>query len=860
MITPITNLEIASHSTTSILFKFDIHTGNIGGYWLWISYDEGVSYSKIDFKIDSTIISSSAGLKTYNDDTKTYFSYSLLENDYGRHLYFYITATSTIWEESIASNIVPTYSAPNYPNDFMVFYDNYVVNLSWSAPSTNNGKNAYISNYGIYRGTFTYVGKGTISDNVFSNSYLTVGSRYILFDKQKKNMWYGVVENTDNTVALSSSNQYYVADTSEDYTTTADSIEVYIYANDSQLITYTTDTSYFDDSIKKNQIYLYSIVSIGYEYNSSDLLYFPVLTPDVYKINPYLRNAGNSKNSVLNNKYWRILKEILIDKNYYNKNQFAIPYIANETYNFQGYLGVANCKLDVFLNDNINLTVITDNYGNFEFNINLSKGENLIQLQARDYKNIAFSNKSNRYVVTTVNIYTFFSILGQEYTDIWDEISLQKIDADFFNSRYLSLENKLSPLLDIYKDVSETDENFRQIITAIYNSYIYVGFKEGLNMFLGALENYAPEIDSYKVFYNNEFYDTVKTGLFPVVNGQQLSSTGLIRAKYWYAVTSLNTAGEETDPIIIACDSRWWPTSTGTYNDEYKGYNTIQWDEAPGIELYNIYRYVGMEYTSMSNFEYITTAHGNLFVDTGNVVTDPFNNPPLYNITNLTKPSNLRVIYSVNISNAFMVKRKRNWMTIFVFAVDDQEVGTFQKDRLIKVCRDLIPVEIGYDIIVCNDTSVINIIEIEPTDIPELILNVKGSPSSGMILDLTGSLNNFDTVAYGLTTYGSIYYDSTTYEYLTALYESNVYFNDTSNTQIFTWRSLSPNLTIYYRTLTNYTTSQHRSYISSAWTELFSGIGSASLHVGSLVDVQFRFYFNSPTWDSSEYFVLESIV
>jgi hypothetical protein len=872
MINPVTNLILSTQSSESLTLKFDIHTGDIGGYWLYKSTDGGITYSRDSFKIDSTITTESGGTKTYNDDTYTYFSYGLGTDDYGRQLFFYIVAVSTIWEESVPSNVASVYTTPNSPNNFSVIFDNFDVILSWDAPSTTNGKNTAISKYAIYRGTYYSAGTGIIDNNIITNSLLTLGNKYLIIDKQKKSIWEGIVE-TNGEVTLSSDNQSVVADTSEDYSTTADSIEIFIYSNDSELIAYTTDTNYTDTTFLKNTIYLYSIAVIGYESNYSDLTYQYLLTPDLKGVTPYLRYIGNSANTFLNNKYWRILRDILIDKNYYNKSQFSIPYLSNETYNFKGYVGVANCKLDVFINGSIYRTSITDDYGNFEFNASLSKGESLIQLQARDRKNISFSNKSNRYKINTVNIYTFFAALGKEYTDIWTEILAQQVDNSFIDGRYLAVESRISPLLGIYKDVSEEDENFRNILIAIYNCYIYVGFKEALNMLFEALKTYSSEIDSYEIFYNNEFYDTFVTNKMPVVRGYQLTSTGLVRAKYWYAVTSYSTDGEESDAIIIPCDSRWWPIYYDAYEEEvFKGYNVLQWDEAPGVEFYKVYRYIGHEYSEITDFDYLTTTFGNFFVDTGNVATSTGDYPPPYNITNLEKPSNLRVLYDVKISNQFMALRKRNWLGIFIYAVENNSIPEFQKERILTVCRDVIPLELGYDIVIANNTSVENITAVLPNTIPIRIFNLSGSPRKGMYLDINGTYNNFDVVAYGLTFhnnitdkdgltfYDAVYYDSTTYEYVTALYESEVYVNTFIHTKVYTWSTNSVYTTVSYRKFTNYTFSEHRNYTVTGWTQLSMVAGKASLAIAPNEEIQFRIIMNAPTWDSSQYFILESIL
>ena len=853
---PITNLTVSSQNSTSITFQFDIVSDPlIGGYWLWKSLDKGNSYTQVSFQIDATITNTSGGTQTTNKDGYTYFTYQLDSSDFGRELYFYINAVSQLWIISIPSNVVEIFTTPSPPTNLIASYNNYVCNLSWEAPFTSTGLNTNISNYAVNRGTFFDIGKGTLdANNIITNSLLTIGDTYIIFDNLKKSMWYGTVINTDGTVQLSSTNQYTIADISTDYTVTDQSLSIYIYGNNSQLVGYTQSTTFIDDTITKGTIYYYSVACIGYNNNYSSLIYCPVFTPDLSAIVPYLRYVGNSTNPLLNNRYWRILKNILIDKNYYNKNQYAIPYIANETYNFKGYLGVYNCNLDVFLNNTYYLTVTTDAYGNFEFNISLHKGENLIQLQARDYKNITFSNKSTNYKITTVNIYTFFSGLGLEYENIWTEIYNQQQDHDFINGRSESVENQVSPLVGIYRDISEADSDYRQILLAVYNSYIYAGFKEALKMVFDVIKQYTSEIDDYEIYYNNEFYDTMECNIFPITSGKQISSTGLIRQKYWYAVTSTNEIGEETDPTIIPCDDRWWPiTSTG-----FRGYNTLMWDEASGVELYNIYRCDIDVYSSVNDFYFLRTIPSNLFVDNGMTSTGS-KNPPPYDITNFNKPSNLRIIGN-KLSNYFMALRKRSWMTIFLYSVDDQIIPDYQLDRISMLCQDLIPPEIGYDIIIARDTYIASINAIQANIVTIKLLNVIGTLNVGMYLDINGTNNNFDPALYGLIKYGSSYYDSGTYNYCIAMYESIVYYNPFTTSQTYTWESHANALKIYYRRYSSYTSSNYTNYSVGNYTLLSSGQGSFTFTLAAGEEVQFRFLFEENSWNNTDYFILKSVV
>jgi hypothetical protein len=380
---PITNLKLHDQqivdNSVELVFVFDKHiSSNIGGYWLYKSLDTEATFTRADFKVDARLEKENTE-STVNEGSKTYFTYSINEEDYGREIYFYISAISTSWEESTENEIIRIYTAPNSPQNFTTYFDNYTVTASWERPEIdlslypNGGKNSKISSYSIYRNKVYPLENFTIDeDNLFLilHPALNYGKYFVAFDTVKKIIKKGYVTSIGEVDLSDDSFSTNINDLSYDYIPNIDSIKLFILNEESnEFIGFTSDKLFYDTKFEKNSYYIYSVIANGYgDYSSSSSSYF-LSTEKLNNVTPYLRNPINAENTLIGNKYWQIFKKVLIDKNYYNKDVFAIPYINNELYNFKGYLGQANCNVDIFIDNEINKTVKSDKYVNITISL-----------------------------------------------------------------------------------------------------------------------------------------------------------------------------------------------------------------------------------------------------------------------------------------------------------------------------------------------------------------------------------------------------------------------------------------------------------------------------------------------------------
>ena len=79
-------------------------------------------------------------------------------------------------------------------------------------------------------------------------------------------------------------------------------------------------------NMAKGTLYFYSLAALsGAEEGYS--LYYPLYTIGITSLSPYLRTVGNSENTYLSSIFWRKLKNVLTDQNYYNKQIFDIPHV-----------------------------------------------------------------------------------------------------------------------------------------------------------------------------------------------------------------------------------------------------------------------------------------------------------------------------------------------------------------------------------------------------------------------------------------------------------------------------------------------------------------------------------------------------
>ena len=518
-------------------------------------------------------------------------------------------------------------------------------------------------------------------------------------------------------------------------TTTLNPLNLLVYmGNNSPIqIGNVTTNSYIDDSFDKDTLYIYKVYSRNIDGTLGTAQTTPVYTISLLEVIPYLRHPNNSNMDIINQIYWKNIKNALVDDNYYLMNRFDLPYLDNTPLHLKGFLGVAECNLDIFINDIYNSTILTDSYGEFDFYYTYSRGQTTVKFQARDSKNIDFSMWSTTNTINTLNAYTALSIFSGSLIDYLTELSAIRTDNNIDKVRYSTYIDEFAPLTNFYKDGSETDESFLALATTVFDAYYYAGYYQGVKSVLDAFVKQIPEFDHYEIYDRYSLYQTDITGRFFV---PQVAHTNLQRTNYYYGVSSVRNTGEESTVSSVRVDNRWWPFN-------YKGYNAFMWDEVATADYYKIYRGV-----SLDTLQLLSTTKDNIFIDNGDIVlltnTEDYdtiidggspldintsiideglpsdintlildegrqttiNTPMIYNYSGMNPPSNFNVYLRTKLSQLIMLYKQAGNIIIMLFAKDDEVIPDFQFSRLTQLFTSLIPPELRITTFLIKDSSI----------------------------------------------------------------------------------------------------------------------------------------------------------
>jgi len=695
MIDPITNFVIASttleDNLTKFTFSFTKPTGDIGGYYLFMS-STGVDYISVKTRIDASQPQIDED-RTYDIDGVSYFEYTT-ESDYhdGKMLYFKMQALSAARELSVFSSVEIGYSYPSQPLNLFVQYNGIDATLTWDEIDFTNNKNSTFTNYNIYRDLAIPI-NGTTFDsttNILSNTQFTTGSLIWVIDIFKKSQWFGAVVE-EGVFDLTSTGLIGYSDTSSTYTPNIDNLKIYIDYKNPAFIGTSSTGLYTDTAFIFDRYYIYSIRSAGLGVRLSFSTPYMCYTIDTTNAYPYLRSIENSSTEILNDPYWKTLKAVLIDKNFYDKTPFAVPYSKDTIYNLKGYLGVSECKFDVFVNDIYSFTTSTGIYGEFEINYVFPKGNISMVFQARDKYNIKFSRKSAPYSIRTLNLYTWYAaVLGSQYKQIDIEATAIKSDVSIETCRYSYFEDKFSPFVGLYKEGDEAESKFTSLASTNFKAFEYASYDKSLQMMFDSFQENLPELDHYEIHYNMDLYDTQKTAYTFTA-----TSTGLGRGDYWYGIAACTRDGEETSVVTLRVDRRWWPAP-------YMNENVIMWDYVYGADFYKIYRG-----TTESDLYFLTSTGMNVAVDINGETPNPEITPVPYNFTDMLEPVNVKLYDKYGVNNLFLRLKKTSSLIILLFGTGNNVIAEFDLQRILYLLKKFIPPELKYSIVFSNDTKVI---------------------------------------------------------------------------------------------------------------------------------------------------------
>lgn len=594
MPTPINNLALESLSSVDGKYQVTLSFDTIplyvyiGAYKLYKSYslhDSGVFTSII---VERSSIYTESVNKTYSKDNKTFLDYYIDEEDYGRVIYLHLVPISRTWITFVSSSKISIKVPPTEPEFVVAKFNNYEVFLTWAPPVGAINSNVDVTHYNIKRANSTELtGFSLNTSGNLSHSSFYKGAHVFVVDYIHKLYWYGVCAINGEFLLNEETRFSLVNEDIGESDVSINNLKIYIENVFTQIGEVANSTFLFNDtSYNKDFLYFYSI-SASVQDAEGPSVYYPLFTTPLPQVYPYLRSWKTSENSFISSPFWSKLKHVLTDHNYYNKQSFDIPRIKG-MYAFTGFLGLSDCKVDIFVNDVYTASCLSNQYGGFAFSVHLPGTICKLHMQARDRGNIGFSIKSTPQIIRLVNIYSFFTALGKEYSDIWQELLAQMKDFSYDTSRIQLLENKLQPYVDLVHNISETDENFTKLVTQAYLAYEYAGYQESIYLLLNAMKDTIAELDHYDVFFRDAPMQTIHSGYSYIINDEEAQ---LPREDYVYAVTAVNIYDEETAPAIIRVDNRWWPTNLKNAGIEtstgFLGYNVLTWEPSVGGSLTN---------------------------------------------------------------------------------------------------------------------------------------------------------------------------------------------------------------------------------------------------------------------------------
>jgi len=845
MIGDINNFVLSSRSlengTTTLTFEFDKPSGDYGAYKLYQKLAGG-GFEEAKLRIDYAHYKEDYEADyTYEANNKVYFEYSFGPGiTDGRLIEFRLRAISVANELSNPSSTLDIYIAPSIPTNFLTTYNGYEINLDWDDLNTSTGMNSHVLNFIVRRKGVTEIPTSAVEYDTetytLTHTSFTKGSALWVIDIAKRSKWFGNIT-TEGEFVLSDANKITLSsDTASNYTILKDNLRFLIEkSSDITNLGYPTTSAFIDTTFTIDYYYIYTVAVEGGDSQESEEVKFPLFAIDVNKAYPYLRSPGNSDNEILQQPYWKYLKEVLIDANYYDKTQFAIPFFKHEEYNLKGYIGVSECKVDIFVNNIYDHTVISGTYGEFDIDYPFKKGETEIYIQARDKYNIKFSRKSAPYSIRTLNMYTWFSALGKEYKEIVDTILEIRNTVDITNVTYGVYQDVYAPFIEIYKSGDEDSDAFMTMASEVFKAFEYAAYDKSLEMVLDAFQAKIPEFDHYELFFNNDHVETHKSGGTFTYRDSVLSGLN-----YWYGISAFNTStGAETDATTIRVDRRWWERG-------YNGINVITWDEIKNADNYKIYK--GSDEEELA---YITTTPANLYCDIGQHAEIVSNTPRLFNYTSLDKPSNIVVDNGVYVTKIHERLKKPNAMTIVLFGVGYQEIPDMEMYRIRILLDKLIPPEIRYTLLFARDPEVDVIIgkEITANGIHYML---SGDIWSGLYLDITNS-NPLEVVTSNevpeeYLTYTDI--DGSTEEYdniITAIYQSDPQ-SDPNGFSHISWEADGDPGDIMFQ----YRISED-GITFNAWSEEIDAIeNSIKVFSEDPVSFEYRLVFYSPNWSDTD--------
>jgi hypothetical protein len=596
----------------------------------------------------------------------------------------------------------------NSPLKITVGQDN--IDIYWNDLDYSNRLHKDVTNISVFKSEMIEVGISDLNNNILYSSSIIAGQPIAIYDSTRKSMWSGIAS-TSGSIDIT---DLLLSEYSHVYTLSSKpfryNLRCYIKSPDilkiSDIVpTYETGKSFHttDSNAVKDSVILYEV---RYEVTSKDTYtsnYTPIFSYGLETSFPVWRPLEKSNTSILKSVYWKKLKSVLTDANYYDKDYWTLPYSANEEYSIIGFIGVSNVFVDIFISDTLYQTLLTNEYGEFEFKYKFTKVPVNLTYQARTQDNKVFSAKSALITIQTNYIYTHLAIISSEVNSIMQDLLEIKSKTTIENCPAKYINDVYGLFAGFTRYANEDLDLYKQFVIGVYKIYNSIGYLQGLDQVRTLFTTLLPDyIDNIEYLSNASFEDVGRSG-FDMVSVHS-ESMKIERKKYLYRVSAarvVDGAIEETDTTEIIVDNRWWETTTDF------GYCVICWNACDYAQYYNIYRGIYSEEGAIdeNSITKLVSVTDTFFIDTNSVVGSSEVLAPMYNATSMIKPQKIRH-YNYIFMNAYKnLLKKPNYFTIIVFMKGNVYLPDYLIKRLQAILNTITPSEQFYNLIICNNVQ-----------------------------------------------------------------------------------------------------------------------------------------------------------
>jgi hypothetical protein len=567
-----------------------------------------------------------------DDSNKILLEYTF--NDIpGESIVFNLTYVDCDVNVSEQSNTIDFETVPSNVESLTASYYRDYVNITWSQVD-----NPTFQNYILMRSEVSSFSVG----GVFEPSgikILTVepdeDEVLVTFDQPftgllkasyRGNEWSIFVDDSSD-VTFTDDEMETFSDTELEYEQIESSLFILHYGSDyktvvtlptTEFITTSTGVFYtYQDTTPLEGRYWYAIRTDGLTVGNE--FYTAIDDVNAVQEKPLILPWPSQSDSFLKDPKWRQMKNVLVDRNVYNKTPLAIPYAQKgdekvAAYVIDGYIGIGAEALEIFINGRLRENVIATSTGYFQFNFDPNSGYNKVRITTNTPGTPALTTV---YEINTYNIYSTFAAVGESLEET--EVTLENVRKNFFLDE-VDIDNiqqnfaedvglKFSALTDT------TLVNYRKVVKAVRHAHLGFGIRNSIDTLLAGFDDFYKK---YEVYEKLSHLNTYAPAQIEVVSTPDIS-----RGDYTYGVTAITANGAETNATTINIDKRWW-----LFFD--KNGIGIEWDPVPDAINYKIYRGCDTE-----ELDYIITTSSGItkFIDYGlpvqNFLVPPPTPPPV---------------------------------------------------------------------------------------------------------------------------------------------------------------------------------------------------------------------------------------